>query len=122
MDNKEFLKSVLKLKDDDLFIEKNEAINFFKRNNFVDFDIISDTLLQLIEYKNNKYYLSQNFGLIPFNILEQCRILLENKKELIIFNPKPKDMIISKFPIYIMNPTTLKGILVYIEDINLLKI
>ena len=118
----EIKKYICKLKDDKIIINKNDATNFFKRNDFSDIDIISELVLGSIKYNNNLYYICQNFGIIPVEVVEFCKNLLKVKKGLIFLWPKLKIQILSKIPVFLMDPRNNKGILIYIMDDNLLKI
>ncbi|TFF89086.1 MAG: hypothetical protein EU549_01800 [Promethearchaeota archaeon] len=113
-------KKIIKIKDD-LVIKKRDALDFFKRNEYKNLDFISETLLKKIIIKNRQFFMHQSFGLISNTLIKYCKALLNINKKLVFFWPKLQTKIIAKIPVFLMDPKKNIGILVYIDDLNLLR-
>ncbi|MHA1268241.1 MAG: hypothetical protein ACTSPY_00520 [Candidatus Helarchaeota archaeon] len=115
-----FRKDIIFFDDDTMIINYTEAINYFKKNNFKEFDIISELILGTLKINGNIYYFGENFGLLSKDIIDYCKKLLNSKKGLIFLWPKIDLISYDRIPIFLMDQNKKNGILVYAVNKNLL--
>ncbi len=102
-------------------INKADALRFLKENGFKDYDIISSHFLGIIKYSDNYYYCSRNFGLLLTQLIDYCKMILNLKRDFVLFWPKVVTDISERLPIFLTSSQKHIGILIYSEDLSFLK-
>jgi len=110
---------IIKLENHRTFIRKYEAINYFKKQGYIDITLYYEKNLGQIKINDKIYLISDNFGAIPLDLIKHLKKLLNFNESLVFLWPKSNKL--KEIPIYIMNPINETGVLIKSKYISFIK-